>query len=230
MTSATRTLTGVFATLTALGAAEHGVGEILQGGTRPTGLLIQSWPDSPFFRIENGEPAMTVIPNLLAAGIVTVLLSAAYLVTALAAADRQHCGLVLVSLAVLLLLTGGGFGPPLLGIVVGITATRIPAHVRSSTGLGRRRAGPLPTSWRWWLAAALASWLLLLPGLPILDVTLAVGGSMAVVYTFAAAVVLLALAIWSALAHDAEQPVASEVQAGSRRAPSRSTTGDSAHV
>jgi len=61
-------------------------------------------------------------------------------------------------------------------------------------------------------------------------VTLAVGGSMAVVYTFAAAVVLLALAIWSALAHDAEQPVVSEVQAGSRRAPSRSTTGDSAHV
>ncbi|MGV1010366.1 MAG: flavodoxin domain-containing protein, partial [Dermatophilaceae bacterium] len=98
------------------------------------------------------------------------------------------------------------------GIVVGITAARIGRPVRRANGLGRRLRGPLATSWPWWLAAALASWLVLVPGLPLLDVTLGVRDPMAVVYTFGAAVVLLALAICSALAHDAERTVGSEVR------------------
>jgi di/tricarboxylate transporter len=37
-------------------------------------------------------------------------------------ADRRHGGLVLIGLSIVLLLVGGGFGPPLIGVLVGITA------------------------------------------------------------------------------------------------------------
>jgi hypothetical protein len=41
---------------------------------------------------------------------------------------------VLILLFVLLLLVGGGFGPPLLGIILGIAATRIGAASRRPPG------------------------------------------------------------------------------------------------
>jgi hypothetical protein len=48
---ATRVVIAIFGILTGLAAIEHGIGEIRQGPTRPTGLLIQSWPDTEAFAI-----------------------------------------------------------------------------------------------------------------------------------------------------------------------------------
>lgn len=56
-----------FGVVVALAGIEHGVGELLQGATRPDGLFIESWPDTAAFEILSGEPAMTVVPSLLAA-------------------------------------------------------------------------------------------------------------------------------------------------------------------
>ena len=60
-------VTRVFGLLAAAAAAEHGLGEALQGSRAAAGPFIQSWPDAALFRIEGGEPALTLLPNLLAA-------------------------------------------------------------------------------------------------------------------------------------------------------------------
>jgi hypothetical protein len=52
-----------------LAGIEHGVGEIVQGNRAPAGTMIESWPDSAPFEIVGGEPAMTIVPNLLLTGI-----------------------------------------------------------------------------------------------------------------------------------------------------------------
>lgn len=206
MNSATRVVTSAFGVLAALAGLEHGVGEVLQGNLRAAGVMIQSWPDAAFFRIEAGEPAMTLVPNLLASGVLTILVSLVFLAWAVGFAHRRHGGLVLVGLSIVLLLVGGGFGPPLLGIIVGLTAMRIGA---SSTWWGKRFAPAirraLSGSWPWAFAASIGAWLMLVPGLPILSYTLGMEDPALVVWLFFIAMGLLALAIVSARAHDAEQ-------------------------
>ena len=79
-TNATRTVVSTFGLLAGLAGIEHGLGEILQGSVGPEGPVIESWPDSKAFEILGGEPAMTVIPNLLVTGIVAVIVAVAVLV------------------------------------------------------------------------------------------------------------------------------------------------------
>lgn len=206
MRSATRAVTVAFGSLAALAGMEHGVGEILQGSVHPAGLMIQSWPDSPFFRIEAGEPAMTIVPNLLASGVLTILVSLVFLVWAVGLAERKHSGLVLMALSVALSLIGGGFGPPLLGIIVGLTAARIGAPLtwwpaRLPPAIRRL----LAASWAWAFAACAGAWLALVPGLPIASYTLGVEDPALVMVLIFSALGLLALTVVSALARDAEQ-------------------------
>lgn len=51
-------VTRVFGLLAAAAAAEHGLGEALQGSRAAAGPFIQSWPDAALFRIEGGPPAL----------------------------------------------------------------------------------------------------------------------------------------------------------------------------
>jgi hypothetical protein len=68
---------------------------------------------------------MTVVPNFYTAGILAIIVSLAVLVWAVGAVQRKSGGLVLIVLSIVQLLVGGGFLPPLLGIVAGIIGTRI---------------------------------------------------------------------------------------------------------
>lgn len=168
-TSSARALvTRAFGILVAASAAEHGVGEALQGNRAPGGPFIQSWPDAAFFRIEAGEPALTLLPNLLAAGVLTVLLSAVFAWRVMVRSARiPRVDLAVVS--ILLLLVGGGFGPPILGLAVAAAASW--SEPRRSRGSGRR----LADAFRWILAAAMTAWLTLVPGLPLLDLAFGIG-------------------------------------------------------
>jgi hypothetical protein len=74
-TSATRIVVSTFGALVAFAGFEHGVGEILQGPVAPAGLAIESWPNVKAFEILGGEPAMTVIPNLLVTGVLAVIVA-----------------------------------------------------------------------------------------------------------------------------------------------------------
>ena len=170
MRSATRATVSTFGTFAGLAGLEHGIGELLQGNAAPGGLVILSWPDSEPFRILAGEPAMTIVPNLFATGILAILVSSIFLVWTTMFVQRKNGGLVLILLSVVMLLVGAGFGPPTLGVIVGAAATRINAPLiwwRSHLSLGSRRF--LARLWPWSFAAGFIAWLLVLPGTIIFD-------------------------------------------------------------
>ena len=164
MKSATKVVVSVFGILSGMTGIEHGIGEILQGNIAPDGMVIKSWGDSELFSILEGEPAMTIIPNILVTGLLAVIVSLSIMVWSVAFVQRKNGGLVLILLSILLLLVGGGFGPPLIGIIVGAAGTRINAPLpwwRKHLSVHTRRL--LSRLWPWSFMASLLSFLYLVP-------------------------------------------------------------------
>ena len=93
MKNATRVFASTFGAIFALAGIEHGIGEIFQGNVAPSGIMILSWPESEFFRSLGGEPAMTIVPNLLVTGILAILFSLILLVWATLFVQRKNGGL-----------------------------------------------------------------------------------------------------------------------------------------
>lgn len=198
---ATGTAVAVLGTLLGLAGVEHGIGELLQGSVRPDELFIMSWPDAAAMEILSGEPAMTVIPNLLVTGILAVSVGVAVAIWSIWFAGRPHGGLVLIGLSVLLLLVGGGLAPPLMGVVVGLVATR----------MGVARGGPpgrfgraLGRAWPWFLAAAVLGYLGLMPGMVLASAVDAADAAVVIALTIFA-FSNFALALTAARAHDRVQ-------------------------
>lgn len=202
MGSATRITVGVFGTIAGLAGIEHGVGEIRQGSVAPEGVVFESWPDSELFRILAGEPAMTVVPNLLLAGVLTVFVSLLFTAWAIAFMDKTYGGWILVAVSVLLLLVGGGFGPPLLGTILGVAAIRA-QNPRRSVRAESRAGRVLTRSWPWLMGAAVASWLTVMPGTVLLSFYFGYDSPVFVAVVTASAFGLLFLTIRSALIRDA---------------------------
>jgi hypothetical protein len=112
-------IVGVFA---GLSGASHGFGEMLQGNVAPSEIMIKAWPGLTAL---GGEPAMTIVSNLIVTGVLTIifgLLVAAWAGTYL---KRKMGGLLLILLSIVMLLVGGGIIPPLFGISAGIIGALI---------------------------------------------------------------------------------------------------------
>lgn len=158
---ATRTVVAAVGLVAAFAGLEHGVGELTQPGTDPGSVVIESWPHVGAFAPLGGEPAMTLIPDLQVAGVVTILSSLALGWWVVRARVRRRDGWVLLGLSVLLLLVGGGFAPPLLGLLLSIALIR----AASARPLARppgtvRRA--LARRWRQLLVLCVGSFLALI--------------------------------------------------------------------
>lgn len=118
--------------LAGIGGFTHGVGEVLQGASSPAGVIFDSWTDEPMATNLGGEPAMTLVPNLLLTGILTMLASLAVIAWSAAWTGHRWYGRVLLLLSVVMLLVGGGFAPPLIGMLAAAAAMagdrrRVPA-------------------------------------------------------------------------------------------------------
>ncbi|HET7769913.1 MAG TPA: hypothetical protein VFN74_14145, partial [Chloroflexota bacterium] len=203
-TALVRTVAALGAVM-ALAGMEHGIGELAQGNVAPPGTFIQSWPDAEAFRVLSGEPAMTVVPNMLATGVLAIVSSACVLVWATAFAHRPGGGVVLILLSLSMLLVGGGIGPPLIGVLLGAAATRI------GTPLPWWRARLRDPARRWlaagWvplLAADVAAWLSLLLSVAVVGQLFGAGAvpEWLVYGLMAAAFVLLPFALIAAVARD----------------------------
>ena len=171
---------------------------MLQGPVRPEGLLIMSWPDAPALEILSGEPALTVVPNLLATGVVAVAVGLAVVVWSIRFAARSDGGLVLIGLSGLLLVVGGVLAPPLMGFIVGAVATRMNTVPRRPPGRLGRMIGP---AWPWFLAGALLGYLGLMPGMALATIWGAASDGL-VIGLAAFAFANFALALAAARAHD----------------------------
>lgn len=203
MKSSTQVTVSTFGAIMALAGVEHGIGEVLQGNVAPDGLLIRSWPASEFFRVVSGEPAMTIVPNLLITGILALLFSMLTLVWATMFVQRKHGGLVLILLFVVMLLVGGGIFPPLIGTGVGIVGTRINAPLtgwRTHFSASAWHFGG--KVWQWSFAAGVIAWLLLFPGINILGYFFGVNDTNLTVTLILFALGSLLLTIFTGLASD----------------------------
>jgi hypothetical protein len=170
MRKTTHVMISTFGALVGLIGIEHGSGEVLQGNLAPTSMMILSWPGSAFFAILGGEPAMTILPNLLWTGILAILFSLAYLVFATLFVQRKNGGLILILLSIAMLLFGGGIFPPVFGLLLGAAATRLSTplagrHLR----LSPRLCHFLADLWPWSFSACVISWLGMFPGIPMLS-------------------------------------------------------------
>ncbi len=169
MKNATKATVSAMSAIVAMAGIEHGVGELLQGNVRPGGIVIASWMD-PAFDVLAGEPAMTIVPNLLASGILSILVSLVFLMWGVLFVQMKHGGLVLILLSVILLLVGGGFAPPVLGLILGSVGTKVNsawAHWSARRPGWLRRV--LGGAWGWFLAASMVAFLMAFPGLILIE-------------------------------------------------------------
>jgi hypothetical protein len=208
MRNATQVTVSTFGVIMGVAGIEHGIGEILQGNIAPSGIMFPSWPGSAFFRSVNGEPAMTIVPNLLVTGILASLVSLIFLVWAIKFVQRKQGGQVMMLLSISMLLVGGGIFPPIIGIAIGALGTRINApftgwRTRFSVGL-RLLLGKV---WPWLFAICLSAWLLLFPGINILGYFLGVNDPNLTVTLILFALGSLLLTILTGFAHDSQQQI-----------------------
>ena len=205
MKNATKVTVSTFGVIMGLAGIEHGIGEILQGNVAPDGIMILSWPESAFFRIVGGEPAMTIIPNLLVTGILAVLFSLAFLVWTTLFVQSKNGGPILILLSIVMLLVGGGIFPPILGIIIGIIGTRINTPLtwwRTHLSVGLRHF--LGKVWLWSFVVCLIAWLSLLPGISILGYFFGVNDPDLIIIFIFFALGSLLLTIFSGFAYDSQ--------------------------
>jgi hypothetical protein len=203
--SATNVLVSTLGILMGMAGIEHGIGEILQGNVTHDGIMFPSWPESAFFRIVAGEPAMSIIPNMLVTGILAILFSVIFLVWATLFVQRKNGGLVLVLLSIAMLLVGGGIFPPIIGIIIGALGTGINAPLtwwRAHLSVGLRHF--LGKVWPWSFVICLFAWLFLFPGINILGYFFGVNDSNLTVILILFALGSLLLTIFTGFAHDSQ--------------------------
>lgn len=216
-------MVAVFGALAAFAGIEHGIGEVRQGFVAPASLAFQSWPDTQAFEILSGEPAMTLIPNLAVSGIATLIVSIVIGILALRFVDRTHGGRALLAFSLLLLLVGGGFGPPLIGVIAGLAAIRAQRPEQPPPGPVLRALAP---RWRAFLFVGVAGYVGLVPGVPLLGHIANVQSEALVIVLIVLAFSGLILALVAAGAHDRLVPRGSDVRsAGAWRQGQQPTTG-----
>ncbi len=68
---------------------------------------------------------MTLIQNFLITGIFAILVSLVVVAWAAMFVQRKNGGLTLILLSILMLLVGGGFVPPLFGVIAGVIGRQV---------------------------------------------------------------------------------------------------------
>ena len=170
MRTASRTSISAFGVVVSIAGIEHGIGEILQGNHAPVGMMIESWPGSPFFRMLAGEPAMTIIPNLLVTGLLAIFTTLIFLLLSTVWISKKFAGWVMILAASCHAAVWSGNEPADPGNHPerGHDNHEYPSRKLPSqhpTRFQQLRAKLWPGA----LIFSLASWLVVLPGLPLLD-------------------------------------------------------------
>ncbi len=204
--SAARLVASIFGVLAGIGGLMHGPGEILQGNVAPIGIAFNSWTVEPIATNVGGEPAMTLIPNLLISGVMTILMSLAVLVWAAAFVGNRHGGVILMLLSVMMLLVGGGFAPPLIGILAGVAGLGIKAQApRWFMNLPAQSRGFLAAVWPWFFGVCVINGVILIVGALIFGYIIGLNIPEVWVFCFLFSIPLLILTILAGVAYDSKK-------------------------
>ncbi len=164
MNRATTTLFLTLSILAGIMGIEHGIGEVLEGYQPTAGIYILSWPNSAFFKIMGGEPAMTIIPNYFITGLFAIFFSGAFLFLSVRSSPDRKGITILFVLLLLMLLTGAGFGPPILGLIAVLVALKRNSQLKTWRKLPSKLHRVLGMLWPWSFTLCLIGWLMLFPG------------------------------------------------------------------
>jgi hypothetical protein len=145
----------------------------------------------------------TFVPNLLITGVLATIVSLVTIVWAAAFVQSKHGGTILILLFIAMLLVGGGFGSPIIGILAGIAGTSINApltwwRARLADTVGRL----LAQLWPWVFGVALINGVFLFVGAIILVYAFGWGNEDVYLNSFFFAVVSLLLTIITGIAYD----------------------------
>lgn len=198
--SLTATIFGVF---TGIGGITHSIGEIIQGNVTHDSLFFNSWAIGPIAKNLGGEPGLSVIPNVLVSGIMTLLVSIFIIVWTIFYIRRKYGGSILLFSSVLLLLFGGGIGPPTVGILAGIAGRQHRSQFSwwtriLSGGFGRI----LARLWPWIFAMTVANGIFLFIGSIVVACLFDVNKPELFVYSFFFAVISLLVTNLTGIAYD----------------------------
>jgi len=201
--SAAKAIAASFGIIGGLGGAVHGIGEVLQGPVKPGGVFIPSWTEGPIALYFDGDPAMTLAPDLLFAGILTLLLSALIIVWSGGFLKSGRGGSVLILLSVALLLAGGGVGPPALVLLAGVAGLGVNARYlwweKRMKGVFRHNMALI---WPYLFAVGLGSALFNLVGHLVAAYFFAPADAEPFLYSFLLAVFMLPATIVAGIAYD----------------------------
>lgn len=204
--SAARFVASIFGVLAGLGGLTHGIGEVLQGNIAPDGIWIYSWTQGPIATNMGGEPGITIVPNLLVTGILTIIVSLIVIIWAAAFVQRKNGGRILLLLSVIMLLVGGGVGPPIIGILAGVAGTGVKAPLtwwRKRLSVNLRRF--LATLWPWIFGITVINGVFLVIGSVILVCFFDLNNPDLFTNSFFFAVVSLLLTIFTGIAYDIQR-------------------------
>lgn len=208
--STMRVLAAAGGVLASIGGFVHGIGEVLQGGGSPGGIVFESWTTGGIASNLGGEPAMSLVPDLLVSGLLTLGASVAVALWAVRFADHRYGGRGLAALSMLMLLVGGGFGPPVLGLLAALVlgaANRSRHH--GLTGACGRAGQALATAWPTLFWLCLADYVFLALGSVVAGIVLDIDISSAFVYGLFFAVLAMPVAALAGTAYDALRPPSS---------------------
>jgi len=122
---ATRIFASTLGILVGLAGVEHGILEILQGNVRPDSIMTDAiGPEQKLWEFAT-ETVLTIIPNMLISGILSVIFGILVTVWAYAYLGKKCGAVVLLLLSLVLFLVGGGFAPIFLTILAFIAATKV---------------------------------------------------------------------------------------------------------
>jgi hypothetical protein len=201
--SAAGGIASIFGALAGLGGLIHGIGETLQGNVAPGGISFNSWTVGPIATNMGGEPAMTIIPNLLVTGILTILVSLMVIVWSIAFVQRKNSGLILLLLSIAMLLLGGGFAPPIIGFLAGIAGLGIRSpHTWWRAHLSINVQRFLAKLWPWVFSVCVINGVFLVVGSVILVYFFGLNNPDLFVNSFFFAIISVLLSIIIGIAYD----------------------------
>ena len=202
-TSAASIIAKIFGVLAGLGGLTHGIGEVLQGNVSTEGIWIYSWAQGPIATNMGGEPGITVVPNMLVTGILAIIVSLTLIVWSVVLIQKKRDGLILIVFSIIMLLVGGGVGPPIIGILAGVAGLGIGASFKGwRKCLPARLRHVLALAWPWIFAVTVANGVFLVIGSLILVYFFDVNNPDVFTNSFFFAVILQLLAILTGIAYD----------------------------
>jgi hypothetical protein len=126
----TRAITSTFGAIAGLSSMAYAAAEALEGHVRPTAV---------FFTL-NGQPAITVLPDMLLTGLIGLCLSLAFTLCALFFTKRWQGGLAMLLIACIQIPFGAGLVRLSQAVIYSLIGTRIDRPLKLWTAILRQPA------------------------------------------------------------------------------------------